>query len=271
MILLQSILPVPFPSARSKLDTSCFPDSDYTSPLCVSAPISPQHIHIINGYLFLTQMPLPQGKVKVAQLCPTLCNSMDSPWNSPGQNTGVGSFFLLQGIFPTQGSNPGLPQCGRILSQLSHKEAFLIPTSQSDPTYLETLPHWVRVPFPVFLILHLLWCFYCAPTSSPFHKRRRLGNMFIKHAIRLTSVKEPQYHWIVPVHQKYKHQRVVMSVCGSRGLASCGSQTSEMLRRVRLLIFQSSEYQFSICSLSSYDPYHYLFHLFLQMGSLVKT
>ena len=32
-------------------------------------------------------------------------------WNSPGQNTGVGSFSLLQGIFPTQGSNPGLPHC----------------------------------------------------------------------------------------------------------------------------------------------------------------
>ena len=38
-----------------------------------------------------------------------------SPWNSPGQNTGVGSRSLLQEIFPTQGSNPGLPQCGRIL------------------------------------------------------------------------------------------------------------------------------------------------------------
>ena len=34
-----------------------------------------------------------------------------SPWNSPNQNTGVGSFSLLQGIFPTQGSNPGLPWC----------------------------------------------------------------------------------------------------------------------------------------------------------------
>ena len=44
-----------------------------------------------------------------------------SPWNSPGQNTGVGSLSLLQGIFPTQGSNPGLPHCKRILSQLSHK------------------------------------------------------------------------------------------------------------------------------------------------------
>ena len=34
-----------------------------------------------------------------------------SPWNSPGQNTGVGSHFFLQGIFPTQGSNPGLLHC----------------------------------------------------------------------------------------------------------------------------------------------------------------
>ena len=32
-----------------------------------------------------------------------------SPWNSSGQNTGVGGLSLLQGIFPTQGSNPGLP------------------------------------------------------------------------------------------------------------------------------------------------------------------
>ena len=44
-----------------------------------------------------------------------------SPWNSPGQNTGVSSSSLLQGIFPTQGSNPGLPHCKRILYQLSHK------------------------------------------------------------------------------------------------------------------------------------------------------
>ena len=50
-------------------------------------------------------------KVKLTQSCPTFCNPMDctSPWNSPGQNTGVGSLSLLQGIFPTQGSNPGPP------------------------------------------------------------------------------------------------------------------------------------------------------------------
>ena len=44
-----------------------------------------------------------------------------SPWNSPGQNTGVGRLSLLQWIFPTQGSNPGLLNCKWILYQLSHK------------------------------------------------------------------------------------------------------------------------------------------------------
>ena len=44
-----------------------------------------------------------------------------SPWNSLGQNTGMGNLSLLQGIFPTQGLNPGLPHCRQILYQLSHK------------------------------------------------------------------------------------------------------------------------------------------------------
>ena len=56
-----------------------------------------------------------QLSAKVAQSCPTLCNPMDSPWNSPCQNPGVGSLSLLQGIFPTQGLNPGLPHCRLIL------------------------------------------------------------------------------------------------------------------------------------------------------------
>ena len=47
-------------------------------------------------------------------------HGLHSPWSSPGRNTGVGSLSLLQGIFPTQGSNPGLPHGGRILYQLSY-------------------------------------------------------------------------------------------------------------------------------------------------------
>ena len=44
-----------------------------------------------------------------------------SPWDSPGQNTGVGSLALLQGIFPTQRLNPGLLHCRQILYQLSYE------------------------------------------------------------------------------------------------------------------------------------------------------
>ena len=56
------------------------------------------------------------------------------PWNSPGQNTGVGNISLLQGIVPTQVLNPGLPHCRQILYQLSYR---------LRPRILE----WVAHPF----------------------------------------------------------------------------------------------------------------------------
>ena len=55
-----------------------------------------------------------------SERCSAVSDSV-TPWNSPGQNAGVGSRSLLQGIFPTQGSNPGIPHCRQILCQLSHK------------------------------------------------------------------------------------------------------------------------------------------------------
>ena len=57
-----------------------------------------------------------------------------SPWNSPGQNTGMDSLSLLQGILPIQGSNPDLLYCRWVLYQLSHK---------GSPRILE----WVAHPF----------------------------------------------------------------------------------------------------------------------------
>ena len=57
-----------------------------------------------------------------------------SPWDSLGQNTGVGSLFLLQEIFPTQGLNLGFLHCRQILYQLSH---------QGSPRTLE----WVAYSF----------------------------------------------------------------------------------------------------------------------------
>ena len=50
-----------------------------------------------------------------------MSDSLCSPWNFPGQDTGVGNLSLLQGIFQTQGSNSGLLHCRQNLSQLSHK------------------------------------------------------------------------------------------------------------------------------------------------------
>ena len=56
--------------------------------------------------------------VESDSLCP---QGLYSPCNSPGENTGVGSLSLFQGIFPTQESNSGLPHCRWIVYQLSHK------------------------------------------------------------------------------------------------------------------------------------------------------
>ena len=63
---------------------------------------------------------------QVSESCSVVSNSLRSHGlyssrNSPGQNTGVGRFSLLQGIFPTQGSNPGFLHCRQILYHLSHQ------------------------------------------------------------------------------------------------------------------------------------------------------
>ena len=77
----------------------------------------------------------------VIQSCLILCNPMDSSLpgssvhgDSPGKNNGVSCHPLLQGIFPTQGWNPGLSHCRQILYCLSH---------QGSPRILE----WVIYPF----------------------------------------------------------------------------------------------------------------------------
>ena len=71
-----------------------------------------------------------------------------SPWNSPGQNTGVGSLSFHQGIFPTQGSNPGLPLCRQILYQLSYQgsneKVLNVKQMLSQGTWLSAMrqPDW---------------------------------------------------------------------------------------------------------------------------------
>ena len=70
------------------------------------------------SYSVVSNSLLPHGSMVANPQQPSrlLC-----PWNSPGKNTGVGCHSLLQRIFPTKGSNPGL-HCRQILYHLSHRE-----------------------------------------------------------------------------------------------------------------------------------------------------
>ena len=96
-----------------------------------------------------------------AQSCPTLCEPMDCgaprvlcPWDSPGKNAGMGCHFLLQGIFPTQGSNSNL-------LHLLHGLAGSVPLTPPEKPLLQEMwvNPWVRKmpwrrkwqPTPVFL------------------------------------------------------------------------------------------------------------------------
>ena len=95
-------------------------------------------LHYSQG-TFITITFLSFNHIKISESHSVVPNSLRlhglySPWNSPGQNTGVGSLSLLPRIFPTQGSNPGLLHCRWLLYQLSHK---------GSPRILE----WVAYPF----------------------------------------------------------------------------------------------------------------------------
>ena len=63
------------------------------------------------------------------------------PWNSLGKNTGVGSRSLLQGIFPTKGSNPGLLHCRQILYCLSHQGSHSLITFDEKDSTVSTTSH----------------------------------------------------------------------------------------------------------------------------------
>ena len=73
-----------------------------------------------------------------------------SPWNSLSQNTGMGSCSLLQRIFPTQGSNLGLPHCRQTAGWLiSNRNLFFIVLEGSPKERHPQIQRLVRTCFPV--------------------------------------------------------------------------------------------------------------------------
>ena len=124
-------------------------------------------------------------KVKVAQLYLTHWNPMvSSPWNSPGQNTGVGSFsFLSWGwIFPTQGSNSSLSHCRQILYQLSHK---------GIPRTLE----WVDYPFTRGSSLPRKWT-GISYIAGRFFTNWAIREAHIKSSVQFSSVQSLSHVWL---------------------------------------------------------------------------
>ena len=110
-----------------------------------------------------------------------------SPWNSPGQNTVVGSCSLLQGIFPTQGSNPGLLCCRRTLYQLSHQGSPRIlewvacsPVDLSDPGIKPVSPAELPgKPLCIYVCIYvyifwLCWVFCCCTQAFSRRSEQRL-------------------------------------------------------------------------------------------------
>ena len=66
-------------------------------------------------------------------------------WDSSGKNTGVGGRALLQGIFPTQGSNPGLPHCRKILYHLSHQGSLWVLCHGLNHTSRAAAPRYEKM------------------------------------------------------------------------------------------------------------------------------
>ena len=90
---------------------------------CFGAPSPSEQAHTLSG----------ECKSENRSAMSDFATPWTGPWNSPGQNTGVGSLSLLQGIFPTQGLNLALPHCRWIFFfffffyQLSHKGSQINP------------------------------------------------------------------------------------------------------------------------------------------------
>ena len=114
-----------------------------------------------------------------------LCDPMDyTPWNSPGQNTGVSSLFLLQGIFPTQESNWGVLHCRRILYQLSYQgspiyKCVYVYIYTLNPTYTHTHTHiYIYTHTHIYMYIYFMyisqrqymWNFFFNDTNELIYK-----------------------------------------------------------------------------------------------------
>ena len=143
---------------------------DFFSLSMISHLCMVQYITVFCSILLVEKYSIVQAII-ASESCSVASESLRphgpcNPWNSPGQNTGVGSLSLLQGIFPNQGSNPSLPHCRWILYQQSHK---------GGPFHCTDIPYFVYH----FIIDKCFHCFHFLAIVSNATALLKLFNIFM--------------------------------------------------------------------------------------------
>ena len=94
------------------------------------------------------------------------------PWDFPGKTTGVGCHFLLQGIFPTQGLNPGLLHCRQVLYHLSHQGS----------------------PINIYINKYIIYCKkYFEDTEKYFNVNQKHSYLYNRHPKSLVIISFQHY------------------------------------------------------------------------------
>ena len=115
------------------------------------------------------------------------------PWDSPGKNTGVGCHFLLQGIFPTQGSNPGLLPCGQTLYHLSHQGSPIVQSKWFPCVSATKMTSWnftiILIIFSFLTLISLFFLVYSVVLVHMLQMLPKKGSMKNTLFLRICNLK----------------------------------------------------------------------------------
>ena len=141
------------PVRESKSESKLFEGHSSILSVCTFWLLQPQGFYLVNPIFPIykhthTHTHTRKWKWKLFSRVHLFVTSY-SPWNSSGQNTGVGSLSFLQGIFPTQRLNRGLLHCRQIFYQLSHKGSPYIFSFQGFYLINPTFPLVTRLTYSV--------------------------------------------------------------------------------------------------------------------------
>ena len=138
-----------------------------------------KHVCVCVSHSVMFNSLRPHGLQPTSLLC---------PWDFPGKDTGVGFQFLLQGILPTQGSNPGLLHCRQILFQLSYKGSPQTPRCSVISSTHNTL---ISQHADLVLWVPSTWALFISPLV--IHEKKKIKG----HLILQGMIEEEIWHLFI--------------------------------------------------------------------------